>query len=75
MYSKFTGEIVGFVDLERVNNGFLQLETKLQNERELCLHGATHVPVLTVRGLFTRLNFPWHWWTMDFIARDSKKVL
>ena len=55
VYDKHTGELVGFVDLDKVGNDLLNIEEVLKDkEKEL----AKYVLVVMVRGIASNLKFP-----------------
>ena len=55
VYDKHNGQIVGFVDLGETNNHLLDFELLDGADRQV----AKTMLVLMVRGLFTRVNFPY----------------
>ena len=55
VYDKHNGQIVGFVDLGKTNNHLLDFELLDGADRQV----AKTMLVLMVRGLFTRVNFPY----------------
>ena len=59
VYSKHTGELVGFVDLGDVNNHLLAFEKAVKGEKELLPSLAKTMMVFMVRRLFTPLRFPY----------------
>ena len=59
VYDKFSGKIVGFIDLGSITNELIDME--LENQCKNTKSGrpiANHLLVLMVRGIFIRLNFP-----------------
>ena len=59
VYSKASGELVGFCDIGDINNHLLQLEQKYQNDEDTHLKFAKTVLVIMIRGLFTDVTFPY----------------
>ena len=57
VFSKSTGQIIGFVDIGDFNNKLSDFEKKCEGKGE-DPEVATHVLVLMVRGLFSKLAFP-----------------
>ena len=59
VYDKFSGELVGFVNLGDINEHLSQLEMHLKDNSSNSPALATSVLVFMVRGLFTNLKFPY----------------
>ena len=59
VYSKASGELVGFCDIGDINNHLLQLEQKYQKDEDTHLKFAKTVLVIMIRGLFTDITFPY----------------
>ena len=60
VFDKHSGKLVGFVNLGDVNNHMLRFEESLQSDKNvLPLPLAKCMLVFLVRGLFTRLQFPY----------------
>ena len=57
LYDKYTGALIGFTDFGDINSHLLQLERSLEenSEKEPL---AKAMMVFMIRGLFTRLQFP-----------------
>jgi hypothetical protein len=58
VYSKSTGNIIGFVNLGTFNNELRKFEKKCESPNDQEPEVATHAIVLMVRGLFSKLAFP-----------------
>ena len=58
VYEKHSGQVVGFVNLGVVNNQLSELERAYKSEQQRP-EIATHMLVLMVRGLMTKINFPY----------------
>ena len=74
VYDKHTGKVIGFVNLGDVNNQLNALEIACNSDKQKPLEVATHMLALMVRGLVTRLQFPYaHFFTAgvtsDFLFR------
>lgn len=54
MYDKHNSLLLGLVDLGETNNHLLDLELSNDMDRQL----AKSMLVLTIRGMFTHVNFP-----------------
>ena len=57
VYDKFTGGVIGFINLGNINDELLSLEQEFlsdQDHRPI----ANHLLVLMVRGIFLKLEFP-----------------
>ena len=57
VYDKHSSQIIGFVNLGKVNNQLLELERSQTGECKPPV--ATHMLVFMVRGLFSSLEFPY----------------
>jgi hypothetical protein len=66
VYNKHTGELVGFVNLDTVNNHLMHLG-KYDEKASL----ATYVFVLMVRGLFINLEFPYASFPTKGVTADA----
>ena len=58
IYSKHTGELIGFIDIGDINNNLLQLEQSYTKDKESTPLAKT-VLILMIRGLFSDFNFPY----------------
>ena len=64
VYNKHTGEVIGFVNLGDVNNQLSALESACNSDKQQHPEVATHMLAIMVRGLVTRLKFPYaHFFT------------
>lgn len=58
VYDKYTGRLIGFVDIGSINNHLAQFEQSL-SEDDAAPPLAKTMVVLMVKGLFTTLKFPY----------------
>ena len=58
VYNKYTGKLIGFVDLGEINNHLTKFEQTL-NENDDTPVLAKSMVVMMVKGLFTNLQFPY----------------
>ena len=56
VYDKNSGELVGYVELDKFGNDLMELERHMKEEDELPL--ATHALVIMVRGITSSLRYP-----------------
>ena len=59
VYDKHSGELIGFVNLGEINSYLLQFEQQLEGRTSEHEPLANSMVVFMVRGLFTRLQFPY----------------
>lgn len=59
LYNKHSGQLVGFTDLGDVSNHLLAFEKITKGEQKAVPSLAKTVLVIMVRGLFTRLRYPY----------------
>ena len=60
VYNKFSGEMIGFVDITNINQHLLDFEQSCLSDTYIPNHQlATHVLVFMVRGIFSQLEFPY----------------
>ena len=59
VYDKNTGELIGFINLGDINNHFLALERSISSPEESTEVLARTMMVFMVKGLFSRLEFPY----------------
>ncbi len=59
MYDKTGNNLLGFVNLGDVNDDLQALERRLNNPVDPSICIATHMLTLMVRGIFTKLEFPY----------------
>lgn len=57
VYSKASGELVGFCEIGDINDHFLQLEQKYQKDEDMHLKFAKTVLVIMICGHFTDITF------------------
>ena len=55
VYDKHTGELIGFVDLDKVGNDLMNIQEVLKDEEKVL---AKYVLVVMVRGVASNLKFP-----------------
>lgn len=68
VYDKYTGCVVGFVNLGDINNDLSALERRMKDDSEQAPI-ANHLLVLLVRGIFFKLEFPFaHFGTVGVTA-------
>lgn len=70
VYDKHTGALTGFVNLGETNEHLLQLERQLRSGTETSEPLAKTMLVLMVRGLFTRLQFPYAQFACTSVSGD-----
>lgn len=71
VYDKYTGEMIGFCDLGEMNNNLLEFEQSLsESEVNPPPKVAKTMMVFMVRGLFTRLQFPYAQFACGDISGD-----
>ena len=58
IYSKHTGELIGFVDIGDINNHLLQFEQSYTKDKE-SIPIAKTVLILMIQRLFSDFNFPY----------------
>lgn len=73
VFSKSTGQIIGFVDIGDFNNKLSDFEKKCEGKGE-DPEVATHVLVLMVRGLFSKLAFPFAHFACQGFRSDQRMV-
>lgn len=59
VYDQYTGALIGFTNLGDINTHLLEFERSLDATPSVTQTVATTMTVFMVRGLFTRLNFPY----------------
>ena len=59
VFKQNTGGLIGYCEMDDINDHLLTLEKKYQNDKVPANKLATTVLALMVRGLFTDLNFPY----------------
>ena len=59
VFDKHSGELIGFVDLGDINTHLLQYEGRLKADSPPKPQLAKSMLVITVRGFFTKLQFPY----------------
>ena len=70
VYDKHTGALTGFVNLGETNEHLLQLEHQLRSGNDANEPLAKTMLVLMVRGLFTRLQFPYSQFACTAVSGD-----
>ena len=68
VYDKHTGELVGFVDLDKVGNDILNMKEVIKKEEKPM---AKYVLVIMVRGVGTKLKFPLAHFATSGITSDQ----
>ena len=72
VYNKFSGELTGFIDLDDISHHLLQLEEQLEgSESDASPSLATTVFVFMVRGLFSRIQFPYATFAAKSVSADQ----
>ena len=72
VYDKHEANVVGFVDVGDFNNQIIELEECSSSDVSLLLH----VLVLMVRGIFTKLEFPYaHFLTKDLTGEQIFSIV
>ena len=59
VYNKHDGSVVGFVDLGDINNHLQRFEHLINGKQSRIQHPAKSMFTIMVRGLFTKLRFPY----------------
>ena len=59
VYDRTGSNLFGFVHLDEVNNDLQTLEKQLNNSTSNTTNIAAHVLTVMVRGIFTKLEFPY----------------
>ena len=70
IYDKYEGEIIGFTNLDNVNNEILNLERECLSDHTDHPPVAKHLLVLMVRGIFFKLDFPYAHFGSENAAGD-----
>ena len=67
VYDKHTGELIGYLDLNKFGNTLNDLENEMEKKQPKM---ATHILVIMVRGIANRLKFPLAAFATDGITAD-----
>ena len=70
VYNKDTGALVGFVNLGDINSHLLKFEQSLSGEEHATEPLAKSMLTIMVRGLFTKLQFPYAQFPCKTISGD-----
>ena len=70
VYDKHSGEVIGFTNLGEINEHLLAFERLLAEEPESSVTLAKSMMVFMVRGLFTKLQFPYAQFPCSTVAGD-----
>ena len=68
VYNKHSGELVGFIDLDKVGNDILNMQEIVKNEEKTL---AKNVLVIMVRGVGSNLKFPFAHFATNGITSDQ----
>ena len=70
VYNKHSGELIGFMNLGDINSHLLRFERSLSDEDQQMEPLAKTMFTIMVRGLFTRLQFPYAQFPCTTISGD-----
>ncbi len=72
IYDKHSGELTGFINLGEINEHLHQLEDQLEkSDPDISPPLASTVFVFMVRGLFTKLKFPYATFSAKAVSADQ----
>ena len=71
VFDKFSGELIGFINLGEINQHLLELENHLLSYSDYTPSLATTVFMFMVRGLFNSLKFPYAAFPAKTISADQ----
>ena len=71
VFDKFSGELMGFINLGEINQHLLELEDHLLSYSDYTPSLATTVIMFMVRGLFSSLKFPYAAFPAKTISADQ----
>ena len=70
VFDKYTGRLIGFTNVGKVNDLLLQFERSLESDQDSTVPIAKSMLVLFVRGLFNNLEFPYAQFACKSLSGD-----
>ena len=73
VYKKSTGKLIGFLEMGEINDEIKAFQNKCNDQSEECIERefATYVNVFMVRGIFTRLAYPFGYHASTGLSSDQ----